>query len=242
MFSLHFDIVESTNITAKNLLSSYDEIIITADVQTHGKGRNGKVWQSGNACDILFSHGMKANVKSQNDPLLLQACAAISVQAFLLDILPPTAKIQIKYPNDVYVKHGEKVGKISGSLIETEYSGNSLQSIITGIGVNINSRTSELPNVNPSISVFEILGYQRDLQETRKQFIDIYTTYVIRREDLWGSWKEQLHLIDKNIQIAGDDKEYLVKDILVDGRLYCLSDDGERYIHSGDSILYNLFD
>ena len=67
MLSLHFDIVESTNIIAKQLLSSHNEVIITADIQTHGKGRNGKVWHSGIGRDILFSHGQK-NIKSEKSP------------------------------------------------------------------------------------------------------------------------------------------------------------------------------
>jgi len=242
MLSLHFDIVESTNIIAKKLLSSYNEVIITADIQTHGKGRNGKTWHSGIGRDILFSHGQKNILKSEKTPLLMQACAGLSVQAFLLNILPPSAQIKIKYPNDVYIKHGEKIGKISGSLIETEYSGNALHSIITGIGINVNTPTSELPNSNPSISIYEILGHEIDLQKSRKEFIDIYKALINDREDKWAMWKNQLNITQKTIHNLNDNQEYVVIDILEDGRLHCKSEDSERYIHSGDSITYALFD
>lgn len=241
MLSLHFDIVESTNIIAKQLLSSHNEVMITADIQTHGKGRNGKVWLSGIGRDILFSHGQKV-VKSGNSPLFMQACAGLSVQAFLLGVLPAHVQIKIKYPNDVYLKHGEKIGKISGSLIETEYSGNALHSIITGIGINVNTPTTELPNINSSISVFEILGHEIDIQKSRKDFIDIYKALIHNREDKWVLWKNQLNIIQKTIYILNESKEYKVLDILDDGRLHCKSGDSERFIHSGDSIVYNLFD
>ena len=241
MLSLHFDIVESTNIIAKQLLSSHNEVIITADIQTHGKGRNGKVWHSGIGRDILFSHGQK-NIKSEKSPLLMQACAGLSVQAFLLGVLPAHTQIKIKYPNDVYVKHDEKIGKISGSLIETEYSGNVLHSIITGIGINVNTPSTELPNINPSISIYDILGHEIDVQKCRKEFVDIYKALIHNREDKWVLWKNQLNIIQKTVHILNDNKEYRVIDILDDGRLHCKSGDSERFIHSGDSIIYSLFD
>jgi biotin-[acetyl-CoA-carboxylase] ligase BirA-like protein len=242
MLSLHFDTVESTNIIAKQLLSSHDEMIITADIQTHGKGRNGKIWHSGIGRDILFSHGQKYKVNSDITPLHMQACAVLSVQAFLLNILPPSAQIRIKYPNDVYIKHGEITGKVSGSLIETEYLGNSLHSIITGIGINVNSPTNELPNLNPSISILDILGHEIDLQKHRKEFIDIYKAILYDKEDKLILWKNQLNIIQKTINILKDNQDYIVIDVLEDGRLHCKSGDLERYIHSGDSIVYDLFE
>jgi BirA family biotin operon repressor/biotin-[acetyl-CoA-carboxylase] ligase len=242
MLSLHFDIVESTNIIAKQLLSSHNDVIITADVQTNGKGRNGKTWHSGIGRDILFSHGQKYILNSEKTPLLMQACAGLSVQAFLLNILPSSVQIKIKYPNDIYIKHKDKIGKISGSLIETEYSGSNLISIITGIGINVNSPTNELPNVNPSISILDILGHEIDLQKCRKEFVDIYKALINDRDDKLNLWKNQLNIIQKTIHILNDNQEYIVIDILEDGRLHCKSGDSERYIHSGDSITYALFD
>lgn len=242
MLSLHFDSVESTNIIAKQLLSSYSEVIITADIQTKGRGRNGKTWHSGIGRDILFSHGQKYIISSDRTPLIMQACAGLSVQAFLLNILPPSAQIKIKYPNDVYIKYGDKIGKISGSLIETEYSGNTLHSIITGIGINVNTPTIDLPNVNPSISIYDILGHEIDLQKCRKGFIDIYRALVNDKLDKLDFWKNQLNIIQKRVHVLNDNQEYTVIDIIEDGRLYCKIGDSERYIHSGDSIIYNLFD
>jgi BirA family biotin operon repressor/biotin-[acetyl-CoA-carboxylase] ligase len=148
----------------------------------------------------------------------------------------------IKYPNDIYIKHREKIGKISGSLIEAEYSGSTLISIITGIGINVNSPTNELSNVNPSISLLDILGDEVDLQKCRKEFIDIYKALINDRDDKLNLWKNQLNIIQKTIQILNDNQEYIVIDILEDGRLHCKSGDSERYIHSGDSITYDLFD
>lgn len=242
MLSIHVPSVDSTNEYAKQLLSSHDEVYVTADIQTKGKGRNGKVWNSGNAKDILFSHGKRIRQNFEHEPQIMQACAALSVQAFLLHILPQSSTVRIKYPNDVYVKHADNIGKISGSLIETEYSGNALHSIVTGIGININTPTSELPNSNPSISIYEILGHEIDLQKSRKEFIDIYKALINDREDKWAMWKNQLNIIQKTIHILDDNQEYIVIDILDDGRLHCKSEGSERYIHSGDSITYDLFE
>jgi len=238
---VHFSSVDSTNISAKQLLSSHDEVFVTADIQTNGKGRNGKVWNSGIGKDILFSHGKKIVNVTEYEPQLMQACAALSVQAFLLQILPSTSLVRLKYPNDVYVQYERLRGKISGSLIETEYTGNSLSSIVTGIGININSTQEELSTINQSISVKDILGYELDLQQLRIDFLQVYAAFLKNRNDSWNQWKKQLNIISKTVHIVLEHKDYVVSDILPDGRLYCLSGNEERCIHSGDSIVYDVF-
>ncbi len=242
MLTLHFNIVDSTNVLAKQLLATYDEVIVTADQQTHGKGRNGKSWNAGTARDILFTHGMKVTKYSEQEPLIMQACAALAVQAFLLEILPESANIRIKYPNDVHVKYQERMGKISGSLIETEYSGNTLQSIITGIGINVNSSSDELAINQPTISVFDIIQKELDLLIARKAFIDHFKNTINEKHIIIDHWIQQLDILKKDIIIPGEPIEYKVYDILNDGRLLCKSGEKEKIIHSGDSIRYKLFD
>ena len=242
MLTLHFNIVDSTNILAKQLLASYDEVIVTADQQTQGKGRNGKTWNAGISRDILFTHGRRIKNSTENEPLIMQACAALSVQAFLLDMLPDSAHIKIKYPNDVHVKYQDLMGKISGSLIETEYSGNTLHSIITGIGINVNSSSDDLAINQPTISVVDIIRKELDLTIARKAFIEHYKKSIVEKDMIIDRWIEELGLIDTVVYIQGDHMEYTVSDILHDGRLLCKSGEKERIIHSGDSIRYQLFE
>jgi len=242
MLSIHVPSVDSTNEYAKQLLSSHDEVYVTADIQTNGKGRNGKVWNSGNAKDILFSHGKRIRKNIEHEPQIMQACAALSVQAFLLHILPQSSTVRIKYPNDVYVKHADNIGKISGSLIETEYSGNTLTSIVTGIGININSIQEELATTNQSISVKEILGHECDLNGYRIDFVHTFTSFLSNKESVWTQWKDQLNILSKTVHILSEHNAYVVSDILDDGRLLCLSGKEERIIHSGDSIIYDIFE
>lgn len=242
MLTLHFNIVDSTNVIAKQLLASHHEIIVFADEQTHGKGRNGKTWNAGIAKDILFSHGIKVQGKSEKEPLIMQACAALAVQAFLFDILPISAIIKIKYPNDVYVKYMGQMGKISGSLIETEYSGNALHSIITGIGINVNSKSIQLENKQSTISVFDIRDEELDLHKMRKRFCEHFISILNDKETILQRWIEEIDLIGKRIFIPSEQSQYTVMRILDDGRLFCIDGNKERVIHSGDSIRYQLFE
>lgn len=242
MLILHFNIVDSTNVIAKQLLASHDEIMIMADHQTHGKGRNGKTWNAGLGKDIIFTHAKKVRETVEYEPLLMQACAALAVQAFLLDILPKNAKIKIKYPNDVYVKYGDKMGKISGSLIETEYSGSALQSIITGIGININSESDSLGISQPIISVYDILQEESNLHLLRKTFAECYLSILNEKDSILNRWKIELDLIEKTILIPIEQCEFRVVNILEDGRLLCSDGNTERIIDSGNSIRYQLFD
>lgn len=242
MLTLHFNIVDSTNVIAKQLLASHDECMITADQQTHGKGRNGKTWNAGLGKDIIFTHAKNVRKTAEYEPLMMQACAALAVQAFLLDILPKDAIIKIKYPNDVYVKYGDKMGKISGSLIETEYSGSTLLSIITGIGINVNSESKSLGITQPIVSVYDILQQESNLHLLRRIFSDLFLSILNDKASILNRWKAELDLIEKTILIPSEECEYRVINILEDGRLLCSDGHTERMIHSGDSIRYQLFD
>lgn len=245
MLKVHYDIVDSTNDMAKKLLTSCQEVIVTADIQTNGKGRNGKVWHSGYTTDIIFSHALRITadlLPLHRNPLTYQACAALSVQAFLLTLFPNDVMIRIKYPNDIHIKYGHLQGKISGSLIETEYSGNLLQTIIVGIGINVQTKSTDGVMPPEGISVFDILKKQLPLPDLRDQFIEIYTKYIsLSPELIHVQWKDSLHIKDKEIRIQGEELPYTVVDILDDGTLYVQEGNNSRIIYSGDSIRYDVY-
>ena len=122
----------STNEDAKQaaLEGAAEGLVIQAERQTAGKGRQGRVWDSpvGNLfCSILLRPNCDA----------LQAghysfIAALAVRAALAELLPQ-ANIQLKWPNDVLV-NGKK---ISGILLEAApMHDTKIDWLVIGIGVN----------------------------------------------------------------------------------------------------------
>ena len=238
----HFDNVDSTNDEARQLLSFHSELIVTADQQSKGRGRNSHTWTSGISKDILFSYGKKFQSDNVKTPLFYQACSALAVQAFLFELLPKDVQIAIKYPNDVFVKKEELMGKISGSLLETEYLGQTLSSIIVGIGININSTGSSILVQSPVISVIDILAHQSNLHQVTKRFVEIFSDLITKDQQIViDQWESALNIIGKEILLINTGKSCLVKGIRSDGLLICMQADEEIYVHMGDSIRYPLF-
>ncbi|NBO69394.1 MAG: biotin--[acetyl-CoA-carboxylase] ligase [Bacteroidetes bacterium] len=242
MKSFHYDIVDSTNSVAKELLKSHDEVIVTADEQTSGRGRNGHMWESGIGTDILFTYAIKSSPYTIKQPLMYQACAALAVQAFLLEILPKEADIALKYPNDVYVRFNNNIGKISGSLIEVEYMGNQLSSIITGIGINVNSNPFHISEYAYSMSIAHIMSNPLNLNDMYDLFIKKFLWFIAQDER--GSiekWVSALNLTGKKILHVQSEMEYTVQGLTQEGFLNCSREDHVVTIHSGDSVQYDLF-
>ena len=242
MKSFHYDIVDSTNTIAKQLLDEYNEVIVTADKQTSGRGRNGHTWVSGDATDVIFSYAINIQPGLKVIPVVYQACAAIAVQAFLFEILPNTAKIALKYPNDVYIEYHEKSGKISGSLIEVEYMGKDIRSITVGIGININSNSFSLASQSHSMTVSDVLMRKMDLDKLFELFIKHFLSCLRQNpEDIFSRWVSELRIIGKSIYHVQSGKYFTVQSINDDGSIVCSDGTEQITLFSGDSFLYNLF-
>lgn len=88
----------------------------------------------------------------------------------------------------------------------------------------------------------EILGHECDLNGYRIDFVHTFTSFLSNKESVWTQWKEQLNILSKTVHILSEHNAYVVSDILDDGRLLCISGKEERIIHTGDSIVYDLFE
>lgn len=238
----HFDEVQSTNDTARQLLISHEEVIVTADSQVAGRGRNGHSWHSGKASDILFTYGANIHYLTTQKPLFYQACAALAVQAFLFELLPKEARIALKYPNDVHVQYRKLEGKISGSLIEVEYLGMDIKSIIVGIGINVNSVGGELNLNTQAITIRDIMHQPLILSELTSLFIQKFTELIQSPEQLIiDNWIDTLTIIGKKVRLLQSNAVYTVASINKDGFLVCNTGTEDITIHFGDSIRYELF-
>ena len=242
MKSFHYDIVDSTNTIAKQLLDKYDEVIVTADKQSSGRGRNGHTWVSGDATDIIFTYGTNFKSGLNVKPIFFQACAALAVQAFLFEIFPNTVKIALKYPNDVHIDHDEKSGKISGSLIEVEYIGKDIRSIIVGIGININSTSFSVNSQNQTMTVSDVLMRKMDLDKVYELFTKHFLSSIRQTpEEIFARWVRELRIIGKSVYHVQSGNNFTVQSINEDGLLVCTNETEQITLYSGDSFRYDLF-
>lgn len=129
----------STNDRARALLSdrAAEGIAVVADLQTAGRGRQGRSWLSPPGLNLMVSVGVRPRLVAANAGQLglataLAACAACESVTHLL----------VKWPNDLYTHDGLKVG---GILIETTLEGGRLADAVIGLGLNVNWRRAEIP-------------------------------------------------------------------------------------------------
>ena len=121
--------VGSTNDEARRRVSegtAADLMVVTAKIQTAGRGRRGRVWQSpeGN----LHASVLIRLDRSLAESALIGFVAALSLAEALTD-LAPHADFRCKWPNDVLC-NGKK---IAGMLLETAGDG----WLVLGLGVDV---------------------------------------------------------------------------------------------------------
>jgi len=124
----NFKKVKSTNNTAVRLIRrGIDSGVVSANVQTKGKGQRGNKWISkkGNLfISIFFKVNSKLSLKKITNINLSILKKIISGQI--------VGKIDIKLPNDILIYKK----KVSGILQEIMYKNNN-KYLIVGIGINI---------------------------------------------------------------------------------------------------------
>jgi len=134
---LYLPIVASTNSLAMQLAHERPEegVVVLADSQTAGKGRQGRRWVDVFGCNVLSS----TLLRPLFPPHLLVMVASLAV----VDAIAETCDIvaSIKWPNDVLI--GDR--KVAGILIETSHDASGQLLAILGIGVNVNGHIQNVP-------------------------------------------------------------------------------------------------
>jgi BirA family biotin operon repressor/biotin-[acetyl-CoA-carboxylase] ligase len=124
--------VGSTNSLAMQLAHEKPEegLVVLANSQTAGRGRQGRSWVDAPGCSILSS----ILLRPVFPPHLLVMVAALAVVEAIAQTCG--ARAAIKWPNDVLLE-GRKV---SGILIETGHDSHGRLFAVLGIGVNVNGQ------------------------------------------------------------------------------------------------------
>jgi BirA family biotin operon repressor/biotin-[acetyl-CoA-carboxylase] ligase len=122
-----------------------------ADVQTAGRGRQGRAWIAAPGEALLFSVILRVPCAPARLPPL-SLVVGLAVRDAVARAAPE-ALVRIKWPNDVVV--GEARLKVAGVLVEASLSGTSVEAIVVGVGVNVHTRAfpPELAAIATSIEL-----------------------------------------------------------------------------------------
>lgn len=201
----YFETVGSTNDEALAWATegADDLSLIVADEQTAGRGRQGRKWHTPAGTALAFSLILRPSADEQKNPARTTALGALA----LTDALRPRGlTAQIKWPNDVLVE-GRKV---AGILVESVWTGESLDAAVLGMGVNVLKGSvppEELLHF-PATSLEEAMGKPFDRVELLH---DILAALLIWRprlatDSFIAAWEEQLAFRGKQVRVAKADQ------------------------------------
>jgi BirA family biotin operon repressor/biotin-[acetyl-CoA-carboxylase] ligase len=161
-----FTEIDSTNIEAFRQAEKGAPTgsIFVAEYQTEGRGKWGRKWMSPKGKDLLFSLLLiRPETKAIKAPLVTQiACRSVAkVLKEKAGLLP-----EFKRPNDLLIKGR----KICGVLVEAKgKSDGTLESLVIGIGINVNSKREEL--LPEATSILEETGKKYPRQGLFKELL-----------------------------------------------------------------------
>lgn len=164
---LFFSQVDSTMSVAHELARDHPGgLVIVADEQTAGRGRQQRAWIAPPGQGLLCSVLVKSPLVL-TDPGQLPMVGGLAALRSVGDLHPDLrSRLSLKWPNDLMVSGigagGTGMGKLGGLLVEGQFVGTELTHGVLGIGINVNQTAEELPQIDPAkapaISLRQILG------------------------------------------------------------------------------------
>jgi len=234
----YFSEVTSTNDVAKKLatLGAEEGTMVIAEAQTCGRGRLGKGWLSPKG-GLWFSVILYPKVKAK-DAFKITFLTAVAIAKTIKKMLKLNAEIE--WPNDVLV-NGKKV---CGILTETSIRGDTLDSVIVGVGINANIDSNFFPEDLKKIATTLSAEVKKEVDREkllRKLLEELEVYYRMLKENNFDSileeWKQLNHLFGANVEVISFNEKIEGQAVNVDqnGALIIkLADGTTRKVFSGD--------
>jgi BirA family biotin operon repressor/biotin-[acetyl-CoA-carboxylase] ligase len=128
----HLSAIDSTNAFLRRHMQEFpDGTAVTADTQTHGRGRLHREWFSPPGVNVYLSVLLKPAVSPLLAPQLSLVAAAAALRALHAE---GCAEAGVKWPNDILWRGR----KLAGILCEMDAEADLIHAVVVGIGVNVN--------------------------------------------------------------------------------------------------------
>ena len=238
-----YEQTDSTNNCIRKLAKEgkKEGVVAVAEIQTAGKGRRGKGWQSPKGTGIWMSMLLTPNITPPEAPVLtllagLAVCRAVRQQTGLTAM--------IKWPNDILISNK----KICGILTELYAEMDSVHFVITGIGINVNTEVfpEELQKTATSLKIEkgETISRKNIIMAVIEEFEKIYLQY--EKECSFLPFREEYKKycinVGKELQVLSK-QPFIAKgiDITEQGELLVQKQTGEKVVvFSGEVSIRNI--
>ena len=228
-WGIYYDKLTSTNDVAYELIQSTQYAgtgLVLPNYQTSGKGRGSNTWQSSNEKNLLMSLVLTPTA-SEESWSQLTFPISIAIRKALIDYVPNTVPIRLKWPNDIYIDYKKCVG-ILPIISQCR------ERLIIGVGINVNENklnddwTSLALINNGLIDRFELLA---DILTQ----INHYLSDILACQFSAESWHKSALFLDEMVEITSGSHVYtgIFKGITDLGYLKLLTNSGEAIIKNG---------
>lgn len=238
-----FNEVESTNDVAFNLAlhGAPEGTIVIADLQTKGRGRMKRVWQSPPRCNLYTSIVLRPltdPASTSQIPLMTGVAAADALSRYC------PRDVTLKWPNDVQIRGKKVCGILAEMKTAKDPRGNF---VIVGIGVNINIRKKNFDESFREIatSLKEETGRDISRLDFAVEFFDNfekwYRTWLkMGFEPVREAWLAYASMVGRQVQVVfqGDVRTGEVHGIDESGAMLLEDENGIiKKIMAGDATL-----
>ena len=229
------DELESTNVRAKELArqGGVHGQVVLARRQSSGRGRLQRQWESPKG-GLWMSVILRPNLSLADASKITLAASVAIVDAFeeLYSF-----RIGIKWPNDLLF-NGLKIAGILGEVVG---EWNAVQTMIIGMGINVNFPREQLNPLLNATTLFEILKHDVDLNILAATILKNLEKQVISLEkkafeELRVSWLERAIGLGEEVRILRGDHviQGIFKGITIDGALLLETEEGENSFLAGE--------
>ncbi len=228
----------STNRLAKQMgigENAPDGTVIVARCQTAGSGRRGRSFYSPAGSGIYFTVLLRPR-KNVQDSLLLTTAAAVAALRGVEEVC--RVSLSIKWMNDLYLEE-KKVGGILTEAV-TDFESGAIEFVVVGIGLNLYEPAGGFPGeLSQKAGAILQPGAAVDQNALVASIVNALHEEA-QREEISPLYRERNIVPGRRVTVIGNGQEsdMLAKEILPDGRLVLLDEEGrEKRLAFGDVSL-----
>ena len=239
----YFETIDSTQNQA--LAMAFDKenngAVIVAEMQTSGRGRDGRKWESpkgGIWLSVILHPKFDISVTT-----LFPLAASLALSNAIEKTM--NIKSELKWPNDITIK-GKKV---AGMLVDVSLESNKIEDLVLGVGINFDMDTKQIERMLKDTSNFygitSLLGKNQDTKP-----IQLVHSFLIELEKIYlklnsgdvkkivNDWTKKSSTIGKQVELDTEKGKIKGKAIRIDddGALVICENSKNTRVIAGDVI------
>lgn len=232
----YFDSIGSTNTAALDWAAAgaAEGCLVVADLQTQGRGRLGRRWITRPGAALALSLIFKPAAHEMEHLGLFTALGAMAVSQAVEEL--HGLRALVKWPNDVLLEGR----KCAGILTEAAWSGEVVEGVVVGIGVNVSPEAVPPPEevLFPAISVAEAAGKPVDRLVMLRGIVKALFHWRVKLHEasFLQAWQEKLAYKGEWVQI----EESVPGSAPVTGQVQGLAADGSLLLRGEKGDLFTI--